>query len=934
MKFKSFFALAAMALMAIVSCEKPDEKVEAPASITADVQALEFVAKDAPSQTIKLTATRDWRVESQPSWVVLDKSEGKGANDAQTITVSVEDNDGFNRSEDLVFSIGIRKASVKVSQAGAKGELVAEGEGTLESPFNVLGVIKYVEELGADVESEGEVYVKGKVSLIEEAYSFSYGNGTFFITDDGTQNTPKFYCYRVYYLGGAKWTIVNPVLAVGDEVVVLSKVYNYKGNTPETVNLGSTKPGGPYNGKLYSLNGSTEAQVTEPDFSNAPEKTVAEFIAAADKNNFYKLHGTVSGFNSQYCSFDLKDESDSSIYVYSVANADEWKTKISNRSEVKLAGAYDYYESKKQHEVVSAWIMEVIEHEQTEFEDITIAEFIRKADTEVAYRLTGKVSAWKTGKDKNNNPYMQFDLTDASDSTVTVYGFKAGEYEKWAETICNRGTATIHGVYKAFVKDGVTTHEVLETVIDSFEPAPEQTVFDPITIAEFIRKADKEVGYQLHGTVSSLSVNVEKEQMSFNVTDESEATVKAYGFKAGQFAEWNEKLANGGSITIHGVYDSYTANDGTVTHEVMETVIEDFEAAPEVEEQAEGDGSLANPYNVLGVKAYIDSEGFNKDTKVYVAGKISKVETPYSATQNGTFWISSDGSLAAAQFEAFKIKYLGDKAWVEGQKSLAVGDDVVIYGTVQLYTSGNIYETKSAYLYSLNGSTTDDSPLFGVESQTVNVGASATSATINVTGNVAWTATSTCTLSPEAGNGAGAITVNFDANENTEAGKEYTVTITTEAEVAVKSYTVTIKQGKKVAGGDPVTITVSMLDMAKKYNATTNGTQVVSLELAEGIVMSVNKKGNNGKFYENGAEWRLYQGDSAQVTITATDHELVSVKFNYNQSNGGILKSDSGTVDSGKEVSVSGSSVTFSVASSTGKTNGQVKMKSVEITYL
>ena len=808
MKFKSFFALAAMALMAIVSCEKPDEKVEAPASITADVQALEFVAKDAPSQTIKLTATRDWRVESQPSWVVLDKSEGKGANDAQTITVSVEDNDGFNRSEDLVFSIGIRKASVKVSQAGAKGELVAEGEGTLESPFNVLGVIKYVEELGADVESEGEVYVKGKVSLIEEAYSFSYGNGTFFITDDGTQNTPKFYCYRVYYLGGAKWTIVNPVLEVGDEVVVLSKVYNYKGNTPETVNLGSSKPGGPYNGKLYSLNGSTEPTVTEPDFSNAPEKTVAEFIALADKNNFYKLHGTVSGFNSQYCSFDLKDESDSSIYVYSVANADEWKTKISNIAEVKLAGAYDYYESKKQHEVVSAWIMEVILHEQTEFEDKTIAEFIRLADENVAYRLTGTVSAFKTGVDKNNNPYMQFDLKDESGAVVTVYGFKAGQYDEWAEKLSNRGTAKIHGVYKKYEKDGVVTHEVMETVIEDFQAAPEQTEFEDKTIAEFIRLADKEVAYRLSGTVSTLSVNVEKQQMSFNLTDAT-GTVKAYGFKVGQFAEWSDKLANGGTAVIHGTYELYE-KDGVQTHEVMETVIEDFQEAPAVEEQPEGDGTLEHPYNVLGVRAFIDTEGADLTKKVYVAGKICQVDYQYNATMGATFWISSDGSISAAQFEAYKIPYLENKAWLEGQKNVKVGDDVVIFGTVQVYNSST-YETKSAYLYSLNGETVDNSPIFGVEKQAITVSASATSATINVTGNVAWTAVSSCNLATAAGtagtevsgNGAGAVVVSFDANDDTENAKEYTVTISTKAEVATaKSITVTITQNKKVVAGE------------------------------------------------------------------------------------------------------------------------------------
>lgn len=885
MKFKSFFAIAAMALMAIVSCEKPDEKVEAPASISASKDSLVFVAKDAPSQTVELTATRDWRVESIPEWVVLDKSDGKGSAKAQTITVSVEDNEGFDREGDVVFSIGIRKAAVKVKQAGSKGELVAEGDGTQNNPFNVMGVIKYVQELGADVASEEEVYVKGKVSQIEEAYSFSYGNGTFFITDDGTVDTPKFYCYRVYYLGGAKWTIVNPVLAVGDEVVVLSKVYNYKGNTPETVNLGSSKPGGPYNGKLYSLNGSTEPTVTEPDFSNAPEKTVAEFIAAADKNNFYKLHGTVSGFNSQYCSFDLKDESDSSIYVYSVANANEWKTKISNNAEVKLAGAYDYYESKKQHEVVSAWIMEVILHEQTEFEDKTIAEFIRLADENVAYRLTGTVSAFHTGVDKNNNPYMQFDLKDESGAVVTVYGFKAGQYDEWAKKISNRGTAKIHGVYKKYEKDGAVTHEVMETVIEDFQAAPEQTVFEEKTIAEFIRLADKEVAYKLTGTVSSLYVNVEKQQMSFNLTDAT-GTVKAYGFKVGQFAEWSTKLANGGTAVLHGTYELYE-KDGVQTHEVMETVIESFEAAPAVEEQAEGDGTLENPYNVPGVRAFLDTEGADLTKKVYVAGKICQVDYQYSATVGATFWISSDGTLSAAQFEAYKLPYLGNKAWVEGQKTIKVGDEVVIYGTVQLYQN-TTYETKSAYLYSLNGSTTDDSPLFGVESQTVNVGASATSATVNVTGNVAWTATSTCTLSPEAGNGAGAITVNFDANEDTEAGKEYTVTVTTTAEVAVKSYTVTIKQGKKIAGGgEEKSLT---LDLSKKTYGTATKDQVVWTTDAVVITVNKNSAGTDANNYlggdaNNRTSSRFYKNSKVTFApidgVTITSMTFTATSNNY-----------------------------------------------------
>ena len=111
---------------------------------------------------------------------------------------------------------------------------------------------------------------------------------------------------------------------------------------------------------------------TEKDFSagsgngggntDTPEskgkKTVQEFISAADTQNYYELTGTVSGFNSQYCSFDLTDAT-GKIYVYSVLDASksQWSSKIANGGTVTIYGKYLYYEQKSQHEVVDAYIV-------------------------------------------------------------------------------------------------------------------------------------------------------------------------------------------------------------------------------------------------------------------------------------------------------------------------------------------------------------------------------------------------------------------------------------------------------------------------------------------------------------------------------------------------------------------------------------------------
>ena len=110
------------------------------------------------------------------------------------------------------------------------------------------------------------------------------------------------------------------------------------------------------------LSGTTAGTPGSGDSTTTPEskgkKTVAEFIAAADTQNYYELTGTVSGFNSQYCSFDLTDES-GKIYVFSVlaASKSQWSSKIANGGTITIYGKYEYYAQKSQHEVVDAHIV-------------------------------------------------------------------------------------------------------------------------------------------------------------------------------------------------------------------------------------------------------------------------------------------------------------------------------------------------------------------------------------------------------------------------------------------------------------------------------------------------------------------------------------------------------------------------------------------------
>ena len=104
-------------------------------------------------------------------------------------------------------------------------------------------------------------YVKGKISKmavskdVEQTYTncASYGNASFYLTDDGTDTDNWFEAYQVNYLEGKKWEAGQTDVAVGDEVVVYGPLARY-GDTPETQGKGVAY--------LYSLNGVTTAPST------------------------------------------------------------------------------------------------------------------------------------------------------------------------------------------------------------------------------------------------------------------------------------------------------------------------------------------------------------------------------------------------------------------------------------------------------------------------------------------------------------------------------------------------------------------------------------------------------------------------------------------------------------------------------------------------
>jgi hypothetical protein len=114
----------------------------------------------------------------------------------------------------------------------------AQGDGSLENPFNAAAAYNYTTALPADQKTSEMFYVKGIVCESNKMdINTQYKNATFHISDDGSANSTQFLIFRTKGLDGADITSADDV-QVGDEVVVYAYLVNYYGNTPETAQGG------------------------------------------------------------------------------------------------------------------------------------------------------------------------------------------------------------------------------------------------------------------------------------------------------------------------------------------------------------------------------------------------------------------------------------------------------------------------------------------------------------------------------------------------------------------------------------------------------------------------------------------------------------------------------------------------------------------------
>ena len=154
-------------------------------------------------------------------------------------------------------------------------EVVIEpaGEGSADDPYNIAKALQVCQEVGETGTTE-DVYAKGIITSISEIDTGQYGNATFMVSDD-SKGTNTITVYRAYSVDKKKFTS-DTEIAVGDTVVIVGKLVNFKNNTPEFTQ-------GCY---IYSLKKGEGGGGEQPDAPGTAEKplTVAEALAYIDAN--------------------------------------------------------------------------------------------------------------------------------------------------------------------------------------------------------------------------------------------------------------------------------------------------------------------------------------------------------------------------------------------------------------------------------------------------------------------------------------------------------------------------------------------------------------------------------------------------------------------------------------------------------------------------
>lgn len=401
------------------------------------------------------------------------------------------------------------------------------------------------------------------------------------------------------------------------------------------------------------------------------------------------------------------------------------------------------------------------------------------------------------------------------------------------------------------------------------------------------------------GVIDGASISV-----SWSVDERATAGYNCELFK-GDVKIGESKTVNAGAVTFTGLdaETEYVVKVNAIAVEGAKAYAASSVATLDVTTKAASatanDGSLEHPYTAAEAIAAIDANTTGLTGK-HVKGIVTEVVS-HNPSYGSMVYIIKSGEKTLKIFNGYDFghtKFLGTD-------DLKVGDEVVVFGDLIKYNTTYELNTNN-YLISINGETQIYRGLAVSEPKTAfNVGDA-----FELGGKVlqVWRGKEDEDVTASA---------TFSGYDMSSEGKQ-TVTVTVGDESV--TYEITVNPAGTVP---PTTVTKTISDMSGNQ---TDGTKVSSMAMDDVITLSASTKGNNGKVY--GAEWRLYASDTGTMTVSSkAGYVIESITVTFTVKSNGTLKYGKSAVTSGKAVSVSGSSVTFTVGA------GQVKVTKVSVTY-
>ena len=406
MKIKNLFFIGFAAMSLFVACEEKEDEISGTPSIELSTNTLEF-EQAADSETITLTANRDWVVEvpsSASSWLKVSPTSGSASDEPQTITIEVTENEGINRSAELEFNASLVSDKLKITQKGPGGEIDTDG-------INDVTVAEFIAAEVSDGDDAPLYRITGTLTYVR---SSRYGN--VYIED----NTGTVYAYGLCSDENLTYESYGDIegLTIGDKVTVVGKRGEHESEGVELVDC------------YYESH--------EDAFINPTPKEVslADFLAAEvsySMDAYYQITGTITKIeNATYGNIYIEDEAGTEVYIYGVAennqliNASFGNIEGLNAGDIiTVIGCRGEYNGSAQ--MVNGYYVSHVDGEEPEPEvpgeimKVTVKEFLEKnVDDNVYYQLTGTIA------NLTNATYGNFDLVDET-GTVYVYGLKASQ---------------------------------------------------------------------------------------------------------------------------------------------------------------------------------------------------------------------------------------------------------------------------------------------------------------------------------------------------------------------------------------------------------------------------------------------------------------------------------------------------------------------------